>query len=283
VALGGIIMDLWLTEWQTPDLALQTRVKKTLFAGQSDFQKVSVVDSEQFGRMLTLDGVFQTSVFDEYIYHEMIAHVPLHTHPNPKRVLVIGGGDGGSVREVVRHDSVESVEMVEIDGLVVEACKQHLPEISAALIQNHPKLTLKIGDGIAHMRNAENLYDVIIVDCSDPIGPGEGLFTHGFFQDVYKALKTDGLFVQQTESPFYHQSLIRRLYRDIRGIFPITRLYLAQIPLYPGGTHSFTIGSKQYDPLTVPSRKPAFNTRYYNENIQKSAFVLPNMIRELLR
>ncbi|MDF2502445.1 MAG: speE [Anaerosporomusa subterranea] len=275
-------MDLWLTEWQTPDLGLKTRVKKTLFAGQSDFQKVSVVDSEQFGRMLTLDGVFQTSVFDEYIYHEMIAHVPLYTHPNPKRVLVIGGGDGGSVREAVRHDSVESVEMVEIDGMVVDVCKQYLPEISAALIQNHPKLTLKIGDGIAHMRDAENHYDVIIVDCSDPIGPGEGLFTRGFFQDVHKALKADGLFVQQTESPFYHQSLIRKLHHDISGIFPITRLYLAQIPLYPGGTHSFTIGSKQYDPMTAPSRKPSFDTRYYNENIQKSAFVLPNMVRELL-
>ncbi|MDU4960133.1 MAG: polyamine aminopropyltransferase [Sporomusaceae bacterium] len=276
-------MDLWLTEWQTPDLALQTRVRKTLFSGQSPFQKIAVVDSDQFGRMLALDGVFQTSVFDEYIYHEMIVHVPLYTHPHPRRVLVIGGGDGGSVREVVRHDRVEAVEMVEIDGMVVDVCKQYLPEISSALIDNHPKLTLKIGDGIAHLHNAEHVYDVIIVDCSDPIGPGEGLFTAEFFQSVYKALKPDGLFVQQTESPFYHQELIQRLYRDISAIFPITRLYLAQIPLYPGGTHSFTIGSKQYDPLNAPASQPAFATRYYNAQLHKGAFMLPSMVKDLLR
>lgn len=276
-------MDLWLTEWETPNLGLKTRINKMLFSGRSQFQEVLVVDSEQFGRMLILDGVFQTSIFDEYIYHEMISHIPLLVHPEPKRVLVIGGGDGGTVREVVRHDTVESVEMVEIDGMVVDVCKQYLPEISVALIEQHPKLTLKIGDGIAHMREAENLYDVIIVDCSDPIGPGEGLFTRGFFEDVHKALKADGLFVQQTESPFYHQSLIKKLYSDISDIFPIARMYLAQIPLYPGGTHSFTIGSKKYDPLTTACRKPAFTTRYYNEDLQKSAFVLPNLVQELQR
>ena len=274
-------MDLWLTEWQTKDLCMKTRVKKTLFSGRSDFQEIAVVDSEQFGRMLILDGVFQTSILEEYIYHEMIVHVPLCVHPQPQRVLVIGGGDGGSVREAVRHASVETVEMVEIDGMVVDVCKQFLPEISTALIEKHPKLTLKIGDGIAHMREADNLYDVIIVDCSDPIGPGEGLFTREFYRDVHKALKADGLFVQQTESPFYHQELIRKLHQDIRAFFPITRLYLAQIPLYPGGTHSFTMGSKQYDPLTAPDRKLNFSTRYYNEDMRRSAFVLPNMVREL--
>ena len=276
-------MDLWLTEYQTDHLGLKARVQKTLFSGKSDFQEVVVVDSEQFGRMLVLDGVFQTSVFDEYIYHEMIVHVPLLIHPNPKRILVIGGGDGGTVREVVRHDSVERVELVEIDGMVVDVCKQYLPEISQALVNNHPKLTLKIGDGISHMREAENQYDVIIVDCSDPIGPGEGLFTREFFKNVHKALKTDGLFVQQTESPFYHQPLIRKLHRDISAIFPIACMYLAHIPLYPGGMHSFTIGSKQYDPLTATCRKASFATRYYNADLQSSAFVLPTMVRDLLQ
>src|SRR5665647_3033768 len=124
--------------------------------------------------MLVLDGVFQTSIFDEYIYHEMIAHVPLFTHPQPRKVLVIGGGDGGAVREIVRHEAVETVEMVEIDGMVVDISKKYLPEISAAMLENHPKLKIVIGDGIAHMKAAENYYDVIIVDCSDPIGPGVG-------------------------------------------------------------------------------------------------------------
>ncbi|MDR3588535.1 MAG: polyamine aminopropyltransferase [Negativicutes bacterium] len=276
-------MELWFTEFQTKNLGLTARIKETLYMGKSDFQDVAVVDTYEFGRMLVLDGVFQTSIFDEYIYHEMIAHVPLCLHPNPKQVLVIGGGDGGSVREVVKHPTVERVEMVEIDGLVVEVSKKYLPEISAALIENPPKLQLMIDDGIAHMARAENQYDVIIVDCSDPIGPGEGLFTYGFYKDVYKALKPDGLFVQQTESPFYHQSLLTKLRKDIKSLFPITRTYLAQIPLYPGGTHCFTIGSKQYDPVTADTRTPQFPTRYYNKELAKSCFVLPNFIQDLLK
>lgn len=277
-------MELWLTEYQTKDLSLSCRVKETLFKGQSDFQEIVVAESDVFGRMLVLDGVFQTCLFDEYIYHEMIAHVPLFSHPEPKKVLVIGGGDGGSVREVLRHPCVETAEMVEIDGMVVDVCKQFLPEISQALIDQPPKLQLKIGDGIGHMREAQNRYDVIIVDCSDPVGPGVGLFGRDFYRDVHKALKPDGMFVQQTESPFYHQELIRRLYQDIPEFFPVTRMYLAHIPLYPGGLHSFTIGSKKYDPAQTdaPTDIP-FTTRYYNPDIHKSCFALPSFVRDLIQ
>lgn len=276
-------MQLWCTEQETEYLGLTTRIKETLFAGKSEFQDVAVVDSYQFGRMLVLDGVFQTSIAEEFVYHEMIAHVPLFIHPNPKRVLVIGGGDGGAVREVVRHDTVEKVEMVEIDGMVVEVSKKYLPEISVAMRENHPKLELKIGDGIAHMAAAENAYDVIIVDCSDPIGPGEGLFTREFYQNVYKALKEDGLFVQQTESPFYHQELIRKITKDVKSIFPIHDLYLAHIPIYPGGMHCFTVGSKKYKPEDAKmSGRQALDTRYHNEQVQNACFALPNFVRDLL-
>lgn len=277
-------MELWFTEYQTKHVGLTARIKETLYMGKSEFQDVAVVDSYDFGRMLVLDGVFQTSIFDEFIYHEMIAHVPLFTHPDPKRVLVIGGGDGGTVREVVKHSRVEKVEMVEIDGLVVEVCKQYLPEISETLIQGHPKLELKIGDGIQHMKEAENKYDVIIVDCSDPIGPGEGLFTPAFYRDVYKALKEDGLFVQQTESPFYHQELIQYLYKEISELFPITKVYLANIPLYPGGLHCFTMGSKKYAPADADrSKLKDIATRYYNDEVQQSCFALPNFVKSLLK
>ncbi|GMA98480.1 polyamine aminopropyltransferase [Pelosinus sp. IPA-1] len=277
-------MNLWFTESQTKNLGLQARIKETLFMGKSDFQDVAVVDTHQFGRMLVLDGVFQTTIADEFIYHEMIAHVPLFTHPNPKKVLVIGGGDGGTIREVVRHDAVEKAEMVEIDGMVVEVCKKFLPEISQALINHDPKLELKIGDGIGHMKDAENKYDVIIVDCSDPIGPGKGLFTPEFYQNVYKALKEDGLFVQQTESPFYHQELITYLHKEIGQLFPITKTYLANIPTYPSGLHCFTMGSKKYDPTAanIGNIQP-LKTRYYNKDIHKSSFVLPNFVQELLK
>jgi len=277
-------MELWMTEFQTQNLGLTCRIKETLFSGKSDYQEISVVDTVEFGRMLVLDGVFQTSIFDEYIYHEMISHVPLNVHPQPAHVLVIGGGDGGCVREVVKNPAVQQVDMVEIDGIVVEVSKKYLPEISSAMIANHPKLHLRIGDGIQHVKNTEGRYDVIIVDCSDPIGPGEGLFTAEFYRDVYKALKPDGLFVQQTESPFYHQELVRKSYQDINDLFPIARLYLANIPLYPGGLHCFTIGSRKYDPLHVDATKiSGLPGRYYNQGIQKSCFVLPEFVRELLR
>ncbi|MBP3400594.1 MAG: polyamine aminopropyltransferase [Selenomonadales bacterium] len=276
-------MQLWCTENQTETLGLTARVKETLFAGKSEFQDVAVVDSYQFGRMLVLDGVFQTSIFEEYVYHEMIAHVPLFIHPNPKQVLVIGGGDGGTVREVVRHDTVEKVEMVEIDGMVVEACKKYLPEISVALNEPNPKLDLKIGDGIQHMADATNEYDVIIVDCSDPIGPGEGLFTPEFYKNVYKALKEDGLFVQQTESPFYHRELIKRIQKDVRAIFPITDLYLAHIPIYPGGCHCFTFGSKKYGPKDADTSRQTMEMRYHNAEVQQGCFALPNFVRELMK
>ncbi|WP_346355540.1 polyamine aminopropyltransferase [Azotosporobacter soli] len=274
-------MDLWFTEFQTKNLGMKVRVKETLYMGKSQFQDVAVIDTEQFGRMLVLDGVFQTSIKDEFTYHEMIAHVPMLTHPNPKRVLVIGGGDGGTIREVVKHAALEKAEMVEIDGVVVEVSKQFLPEISEALLNNHPKVELKICDGIQHMKDADGIYDVIIVDCSDPIGPGEGLFTGAFYKDVYKALKPDGLFVQQTESPFFHQELIRYLHKEISALFPVTRMYLSNVPLYPGGMHSFTMGSKKYDPLAIEVPETPFATRYYNKDLHKTCFSLPGFVKDL--
>ena len=174
--------------------------------------------------------------------------------------------------------------MVEIDGLVVDVAKQYLPEISSALIEPHPKLDLRIDDGIKHVQAITDHYDVIIVDCSDPIGPGAGLFNYEFYQQAFKALKADGIFVQQTESPFIHTELIKAVWKDISSLFPITNLYLAAIPLYPSGTHCFTMGSKKYDPKAVDtSRLPELATRYYNRDIQKSCFALPNFIREFLR
>ncbi len=276
-------MKKYVTEHQSEYLDLSAEVSEILYEGKSEFQDIVVADSKEFGRMLVLDGVFQTSIKDEFIYHDMIVHVPLFLHPNPKNVLIIGGGDGGAAREAVRHPEVEHVTMVDIDGKVIELSKKYFPQISKAMLENNPKLTVKVGDGIGFMAEAEDFYDVIIVDCSDPIGPGEGLFTQEFYKNTYKALKADGLFVQQTESPFMHQALVRRIFKSVEEIFPISRLYTAFIPLYPSGMHCFTMGSKKYDPLTAENlRKPTFPTQYYNEGIQHSAFVLPNFVKELL-
>jgi spermidine synthase len=276
-------MRKFVTEHQSPYLDLTTEVSDILYRGHSQFQDIIVADSKEFGRMLVLDGVFQTSIKDEFMYHESIVHIPMFLHPNPKKVLIIGGGDGGAAREAVRHPEVESVTMVDIDGKVIELSKQYFPEIAKAMIEGDPKLTVKVGDGIAFMREAENYYDVIIVDCSDPVGPGEGLFSYDFYKDTFRALKDDGLFVQQTESPFMHRKLVKDIFDCVSDIFPITRLYTAFIPLYPSGMHCFTMGSKKYDPLTWQlNRKRTFPTRYYNEGIQQSAFVLPNFVKDLL-
>lgn len=276
-------MRKFVSEHQSPYLDLTTEVSDILYRGHSQFQDIIVADSKEFGRMLVLDGVFQTSIKDEFMYHESIVHIPLFLHPNPKKVLIIGGGDGGAAREAVRHPEVESVTMVDIDGQVIELSKKYFPEISKAILEKNPKLTVKVGDGIAFMREAENYYDVIIVDCSDPVGPGEGLFSYDFYKDTFKALKEDGLFVQQTESPFMHRKLVKDIFDCVSDIFPITRLYTAFIPLYPSGMHCFTMGSKKYDPLAWElNRKRTFPTKYYNEGIQKSAFVLPNFVKDLL-
>jgi spermidine synthase len=277
-------MTNWVTEYQTSALRMEALVKETLFEGQSDFQKVGVYDTEVFGRLLTLDGVFQTSSFEEYVYHEMISHIPLLSHPNPKQILIIGGGDGGTAREVLKHTDLENVEMVEIDGMVVELSKKYLPQNSSALNNPPANFTLTIGDGIQKVKDAKSHYDLIIVDCSDPIGPGEGLFAGPFYKDVYNALKEDGLFVQQTESPFYHRELLAKLTKDIKDAqFPIVNSYLAHIPIYPGGCHSFTIGSKKYHPQ-APVRKaaPEWNLKYYNEALHSGAFALPNFVTQVL-
>lgn len=276
-------MAQFLTEHQSKYLTLSTEIDKTYFSGQSDFQKIEVVHSKEFGNMLSLDGVFQTSEKTQFVYHDMIAHIPLYLHPNPERVLIIGGGDGGAARECVRHSKVKEVTMVEIDGMVVDVAKKFLPIQAKAMLENNPKLTVIIGDGLKHISEKSDYYDVVIVDCSDPIGPGEGLFRKEFYEDTYKALKKDGIFVQQTESPFMHQPLIRDVFKVVSDTFPISRLYTAYIPLYPSGMHCFTLGSKVYDPLTWKANRPEeFDTEYYNYGIQKAAFVLPTFVKELL-
>ncbi len=275
-------MELWITEQQNENVNFSCRVKKTIYSEKTDFQEIEILETEYFGKMMILDGVIQTTTFDEYIYHEMIVHVPMFTHPEPKRILVIGGGDGGSVREIIKHSSAVKVDWIDIDGRVIEACRKYLPEWNET-IQASPIVDLKIQDGLKHMKESQGKYDVVVVDCSDPVGPGELLFRYDFYKDIYGALKEDGLFVQQTESPFYHRDLIRRIQKDVSSIYPITRLYTANIPTYPSGLHCFTIGSKKYDPAKpLESRAPEFETRCYSPEIHAASFVLPKYIKELV-
>ncbi len=271
----------WLLEEQTPGYYTKWKLRKVLHEEQTPFQHMQIVEMEDFGRALILDGCVQTTVGDEYIYHDMITHVPLFTHPNPERVLIIGGGDGGTAREVLRHKTVKEVDMVEIDGAVIEACRKHLPETSCEL--DNPRLNLHVGDGLAWVAERSEEYDVILVDSSDPAGPAEGLFNETFYRNVYRALKPAGLFVCQTLSPFFHQSLIRSVYQVVSRIFPITAPYLAVVPTYPSGLHCFMMGSKKYHPLRSGIRVPTFETKWYSPEVHRAAFVLPPVIADLVR
>lgn len=274
--MGG----LWFTEKQTENFGITMKVKRTLHTEKTDYQMLEMVETEEWGRMLLLDGMVMTSIKDEFVYHEMVAHVPLFTHPNPEHVLVVGGGDGGVIREVLKHPSVKKATLVDIDGKVIEYSKKYLPEIAGML--DDERVEVKVGDGFMHIAESENAYDVIMVDSTEPVGPAVHLFTKGFYAGIAKALKEDGLFVAQSDNPWFKGDLIRSVFKDVKEVFPITRLYIANVPTYPSGMWTFTMGSKKYDPLEISEERfHDIDTRYYTKELHKAAFVLPKFVRDL--
>ncbi|WP_068784406.1 polyamine aminopropyltransferase [Paenibacillus phocaensis] len=275
-------MELWFTEKQTPVFGITAKIRETLVTEQTEFQDLAMLDTEEFGRMLVLDGMVMTTIKDEFVYHEMVAHPALFTHPHPKRVLVVGGGDGGVIREVIKHPEVEQAVLVEIDGKVIEYSKKYLPEIAGEL--DNPRVDVQVADGYMHIIESKNQYDVIMVDSTEPVGPAAPLFERGFYQGIYEALKDDGIFVAQTDNPWFKADLIRKVNKDVKEIFPIVRVYGANIPTYPSGLWTFTIGSKVYDPLQVDETKiPDLDTKYYTPRIHKAAFVLPKFVEDLVK
>ncbi|MBA9087759.1 spermidine synthase [Fontibacillus solani] len=275
-------MELWFTEKQTPVFGITAKIRETLIVEKTDFQDLSMLDTEEFGRMLVLDGMVMTTVKDEFVYHEMVAHPALFTHPNPKHVLVVGGGDGGVIREVVKHPGVEKAVLVDIDGKVIEYSKKYLPEIACEL--DNPRVEVQVNDGYMHIIQSKNKYDVIMVDSTEPVGPAAPLFERGFYQGIYEALKDDGIFVAQTDNPWFKADLIQKVNKDVKEIFPIVRVYGANIPTYPSGLWTFTMGSKTYDPLEVDETKiPEINTKYYTPRLHKAAFVLPKFVEDLIK
>ncbi|WP_214480910.1 polyamine aminopropyltransferase [Bacillus sp. SM2101] len=275
-------MELWFTEKQTESYGITAKIKRTLHTEQTDFQKLDMNETEQFGNMLVLDGMVMTTEKDEFVYHEMVAHVPLFSHPNPENVLVVGGGDGGVIREVLKHPSVKKVTLVEIDGKVIEYSKKYLPSIASHF--DNPRVEVIVGDGFMHIAESENEYDVIMVDSTEPVGPAVNLFSKGFYAGISKALKEDGIFVAQTDNPWFKPELIATVQKDVKEIFPLTRLYTANIPTYPSGLWTFTLGSKKYDPLQVEDgRFHDIDTKYYTQELHKAAFVLPKFVSDLTK
>ncbi|REK62481.1 MAG: spermidine synthase [Cohnella sp.] len=270
---------LWLTEDERDNLKISYRIKNVLFEETSPYQHVMVLDSYDFGPMLVLDGVVQTTSMDGYIYNEMISHVPLSFHPHPRNVLIIGGGDCGAAKEAAKYEEVERIDLVEIDEAVVRASKRYMPEVSGNL--SDPRVHYHFVDGVQFVKQVQSKYDVIIVDSSDPVGPAQQLFETGFYQSLYNALNEDGLMACQSQSPIFHAEIMRQTYERVGTFFLHRKLYTAVVPTYPGGLWSFTLGSKR--PLPAPERiRFHKNTRYANEDVLRQCFSLPVFIQELL-
>lgn len=260
------------------------RVTRRLFEGRSDFQRIEVVETEQWGRVLVIDGIFMTSEREEHFYHEMLVHPALVTAPSPRRVLVIGGGDGGTVREVLRHPGVERCVMVEIDGLVVQASRAHLPTVGTAW--DDPRLDLRIADGIRYVAETdEGPFDVVLLDGTDPVGPAKGLFNEAFYRNVERVLAHDGVFALQSESPILTADVFYEIQAMLARIFPRVHPYFGPAPLYCAGLWSWTHASRSVDPLAAdPARVEQIEaaTKYYNRDVHRAAFALPNDVRRRL-
>ncbi|HOQ16774.1 MAG TPA: polyamine aminopropyltransferase [Defluviitaleaceae bacterium] len=277
-------MDLWFTEYYTKNARFSIKVDKHIVSVESEYQRIDVFDSYLFGRVLVLDGYLMLTEKDEFIYHEMMTHIPMAVNPKIRDVLVIGAGDGGVVRELTKYDSIERIDMAEIDKMVVDICKEYLPLTACKLDDERVKIYYE--DGLKFVRSKENAYDLIIVDSTDPFGPGEDLFTKEFYGNCYKALKDSGILVNQHESPYYPNDALaaKRTHQRINSVFPVAKVYQAHIPTYPSGHWLFGFASKGLDPIT--DLDPDWNslsikTRYYNMDLHKGCFALPNYVKEL--
>ena len=258
-----------------------------MYSGQSDYQRIDIFESKEFGRFLTLDGFMMLTEKDEFIYHEMIAHVPMAVHPNVEKVLVIGGGDGGVVRELCKYRDIKHIDLVEVDPLVVEVCREYLPSVACRL--DDERVHIRHDDGLRFLRSVENEYDLIIADTTDPFGPSEGLFTKEFYGSCYKALKEDGIMMNQHESPFYEEDAIttQKIHQRIISSFPISKVYQAHVPSYATGHWLFGFASKVYHPVrnldSVSWNMKGISTRYYTTNLHSGSFTLPYYVEELLK
>ncbi len=277
--------EFWLTEYGPRNTAISLRVKYKLFEKKTPYQKIEIFDSYDYGRVMALDGFIMLTEKDEFIYHEMIAHVPLFTHPEPKHVLVIGGGDGGAVREILKHKSIEKVELVEIDEEVVKTSKIYFPEIASYL--EDERVEINFQDGIEYVKFKHGVYDIILIDSPDPVGPAVGLFEESFYKNAFASLNDSGIIVAQSESPFIFPDLIKRVFSIFKKYFPIVHFYIANVPTYASGMISFVLGSRKFDPIKDfnPERVKSFvsTLKYYNEKVHLASFALPNFFINLLK
>ncbi len=276
-------IDSWIFEAHD-DMKHGYKVKDILYHQQSKYQEVVVLETEGYGKALYLDGLLMLTEKHEFFYHDVIVHPAMFVHKNPEYVLIIGGGDGGSLREVLKHKEVKKVDMVEIDEKVVEASKKFFPTLNIGF--DNPKANIMFDDGIKFVKETNNKYDIIIVDSSDPIGPAEGLFNEDFYRNAYKSLKEDGIIVSQVESPLFYEKFFKAHFEMNRKIFPIAMPMIGFEPDYPYGMWGYSFLSRKYHPLNDFNEDKVINsdikTRYYNIEVHKALFAYPNFVRDLI-
>ena len=280
-------MELWFSEFHAPDVKHSIRVNRHLYSEKSDYQQIDILDTPEFGRVLALDGNVMLTERDEFIYDEMITHVPMAVHPMVKDVLVIGAGDGGVVKELTRYESIERIDLVEMDAKVIEACRHFLPENASRL--DDERVHIYYDNALRFIRKCKNAYDLIIVDSTDPFGPSEGYFTREFYGICYNALREDGIMVNQQGSPFYKHDAeeLQRSHKRIVHTFPVSRVYQAHIPTYAAGYWLFGFASKKYHPIDdfqeEKWQKLQLETNYYTTRLHIGSFYLPAFLEKMLK
>lgn len=279
------LWNVWFTELHREKSGLTFKVSRLVESIESKFQRIDVIETEQFGKALVLYGSLMVAEGDTGAYNEMISHVPLFVHPDPKEVLVIGGGDGGCVTNVLKHPGVRRCTLCEIDEKVIEVCRKHFPKLTAGL--DDPRCLIKIADGKKFIETTDEKFDLIILDLSDPIGPAADLFQKSFHQDVCDRLNPDGIMVAQSESPLFNPETIKAMYSNLKDIFPIVEMYSCLMPIYPSSYWSFAFCSKTYHPLNDIQagryqQVDLSGCNYYNEEVHKGSFGLPRYVRNLI-
>lgn len=272
----------WFIEHYRDISAVGIRTTALVHAEKSAYQSIAVYETAGHGRLLTIDDMVMLTELDEFVYHDLLAHVPLCVHEHPREVLVVGGGDGGTVREVLEHESVEHVVLCEIDERVTRVCQAHIPSVAGAL--DDPRVELVFADAAAYVTSQRGRFDVILVDSTEPVGPATALFGEEFFRDLSAALRPGGVIASQAESPFYAPEVVRELFGTVRRVFAQVHGYFGVIPTYPGGGWVFCLASDTRGPGDVDlERAAALGCRYYSPKIATGAFALPPFIARLVQ
>ena len=280
-------MDYWFSEHHTENVKFSVKVDKHLFTNETDLGRVDIFESPEFGKFLAVDGYIIFTEKDEFIYDEMLSHVPMAVNPKAKSVLVFGSGDGGVVEEFLKYDTIEKIDLVEVNEGVIEACRLYFPETSGCL--DDPRVTTYTENALRFIRHIDREYDIIVVDSAGFYGPGESLLTREFYGSCYKALSEDGIMVNQHQSPFYDEDRLetQRAHRRIVDIFPISKIYQAHIPTYPSGYWLFGFASKKFHP-TDDLKAEEWNrlgimTDYYTTRLHRGSFALPAYVERMLK